>query len=198
MAFDLNRFKQINSKHKSAVYGYLKTIQTLFPSDNPYYNIHDLIKQTCTLFYASIHEWDKDLIGSRVVYIEETNSIKQIESSKSSSSYLRDVFDSGIHDWKFKIDKVTTEPFWYCTLGIYKTKTEDSTGYGYAYTVAKTTDKDDGEANSYNPGNDYGIKGIHCEMEKLQLSFSVNGVDQGTAFKNIEKTKYKAALNLYI
>ena len=92
MAFDLGRFKQINDKHKLTVYGYIKDCQSVFPLDIPYYQIHDLIKQTCTLFYAPTHEWDLEFISPNVEFIEETNSMKQIEHAESST-FLRDTFD---------------------------------------------------------------------------------------------------------
>ena len=207
----------INPRQKLTVYGYIRNVQLLFPTDIPYYNIHDLIKQTCILFYASIHKWDKTFIGSRVEFIEETNSIKQICSEISSSTYLKDTFDSGDHHWRFRIDKMTDSSMWYCTLGLYKMRCGDprtngvftsktypkQSGYGYAYSIGKITDEK-GEADHYVGGNEYGIKAksgdiieMHCDMNKLELSFSVNGIDQGVACCNIEKTEYKAALNLY-
>ena len=121
MTFDLTKFKKINDRHKLTVSGYINNIQCLFPSDNCFYQIHDLIKQICTIFYASIHEWDLQFIGSKVKYIADTNSIKQ-QASGSSSSFLTEEFNSGMHDWRFKIDKCRVISHWSSTIGIWKTK----------------------------------------------------------------------------
>ena len=215
MAVDFKRLKQINPRQSLTVYGYIRNVQKVLPAGISYYNIHDLIKQTCILFYAFIHEWDKELIGERVEFIEETNSIKQIALNRSSSTYLKDIFDSDVHHWKFKIEKITDPDDWYCTLGISKMKSADfktncaftyaskQGGYGYAYSIARKTNKR-GHAFVSDDENKYGVKArsgdiieMHCDMNKLELSFSVNGIDQGVAYENMEKTKYKAAINLY-
>ena len=33
-------------------------------------------------------------------------------------------------------------------------------------------------------------------MNKLELRFSINGIDYGVAYKNIEQTEYRVAINL--
>ena len=81
-------------------------------------------------------------------------------------------------------------------------------GYGYAYNKAQKTDPKTGGARDDSDDEDarhYGSKVVsgdiiemHCDMNKLELSFSVNGIDQGVAFREIEKTKYKVAVNLYV
>ena len=101
MKFDLSRFKRITITNKLAVFGYIHKVQALFPSDDPYYNIHDLIKQICTLFYAPIAEWDLEFIGPYVKYIEQTNSIQQTKQEMCSSSFLKGNFNSGIHHWRY-------------------------------------------------------------------------------------------------
>ena len=110
MAFDLKRFKKINDRHKLTVFGFIKDFQSIFPSDNPYYQIHDLIIQICTLFYASIHEWDLDFMGPYVQFIEETNSIKQIKFGYSSSSFLKHIYiDAGFVEITSTITEKITE-----------------------------------------------------------------------------------------
>ena len=215
MPFDLARFKRISDRHKLAVFGYIHTVQKLFPCGDSYYHIHDLIKQTCTLFYASIHEWDTEFMGPNVQFIEKTNSIKHTKPSQSSSSFLKDKFISGVHHWRFRIDKCKVVTNWTTTIGIWKTKSdiidkwypfcaaftdnyhhEWYAGYGYEYNVGCLTYDGNGE-------REYGVKveegdivEMYCDMNKLELRFSVNGTDYGVAFANIEDTEYRAAVNL--
>ena len=160
MAFDLGRFKKISERNKMIVFNYIRNIQAIFPSDDSYYHIHDLIKQTCALFYASIHEWDLNLISDHVEYIEATNSFKQVTINSSSSSFLKEKFNSGIHHWTFRCDKIQELDSWSSTIGIWNTKTRLTTdyplraaftqfnradedpvvGYGFAYNIGILTD----------------------------------------------------------
>ena len=144
MAFDLTRFKKISKRQEHTVFGYINNIQSLFPDDTSYYNIHDLIKQTCTLYYASIPEWDPKYISSRMKFIQETNSIEQIIQYQSGSSFLKDSFDSGVHHFRFRIDKSEKDDLWTTKIGIYKVNRGKpiidgffggSDSYGYAYNV---------------------------------------------------------------
>ena len=129
MTFDLSNFRKINEKYKLTVFGYIQDVQALFPSNESYYLIHSLIKQTCTLFYASIHEWDPSFISPNVKFIEETNSIKHIARFQSSSSFLKYPFDSGIHQWRFKIERCNDNEYWSSTIGIWNTKTRVTEDY---------------------------------------------------------------------
>ena len=215
MAFELSRFKKINDRHKITVFAYIKEAQLIFPTDNCYYNIHDLIKQICTLYYASIHEWDPKYISGAIELNQEAKSIKHTQDSSSSSTFLKDTFLSGIHQWRFKIDKCDEDDIWTSTIGIWKTRfgdppkdtgftfSNDNSSYGFAYNIAALIDPESGESHE-EEWNRYGkevtsgdIVEMHCDMNKLELSFSVNGVDYGVAYKDIEKTEYKVAVNLY-
>ena len=78
--------------------------------------MHDLIKQTCTLFYVPVHEWDTEFMGNYVEFIEESNAIRQ-KFTTSSSSFLKQKFKSGVHHWRFRIDKCAKKGYWTTTLG---------------------------------------------------------------------------------
>ena len=192
-------------------FGYIKDIQALFPVDNSYYNIHDLIKQICTLYYACIHEWDAEHIGHKIKLNKTTNSIKQIKDLTSSSSYLKEAFSSGMHHWRFKIDVCKQSDLWSTTLGIWKTRfgepppnicfslTKDDCCYGFAYSLGELLEGDGCPAETQ-----YGVMvksvdvvEMHCDMDKLELSYIINGVDYGVAYRDIEQTEYRVAANLY-
>ena len=199
-----------------AVLGYIKNIQSLFPSNDPYYNIHDLIIQICTLYYAPIHEWDPEYISSKMQFHIETNSVRQdVIVDLAGSSFLKGVFDSGTHDWLFRIDVCKHISSWSpsATIGLYKTRFGEppteicytrydyNCGYGFAYNIGRLTDEAMGSSFQ---GRKYGQKaksgdivGMHCDMNKKELSFSINGVNHGIAYKNIENTEYKVAVKLY-
>ena len=38
---------------------------------------------------------------------------------------------------------------------------------------------------------------MYVDFNKLQLKFIINGKDQGIAFENIKRGKYKAAIDFY-
>ena len=77
-------------KHKMVVFGHIKDVKTLFPAKEAYYNIHDLIKQLCTLYYAFSHEWDSEHISQKMELNEETNLVQQIKDRTTSSAFLND------------------------------------------------------------------------------------------------------------
>ena len=74
---------------------------------------------------------------------------------------------------------------------------DKNSGYGYAYGFGiKVINA--GSREKYGKICVTGdIIDMYCDLNNLQLRFSVNGIDQGISHK-IEKTKYKAAVNLFI
>ena len=48
---DFKKVAKIRQKDKDIVAGYIKEIQCLFPTDNPYYIIATLIKHLCLLYF---------------------------------------------------------------------------------------------------------------------------------------------------
>ena len=51
---DFKKVKNFRQRDKDIVYGFIKEIQSVFPKDNSYYNIHDLIKHLCLLYFHHI------------------------------------------------------------------------------------------------------------------------------------------------
>ena len=123
-----------------------------------------------------------------------------------NSAFVKSVISSGVHHWKFKLTRVQTDTEAF-VIGIHKNNvppptntyfTKNENGYGYVCCKGRKTD---GEALA--DGEKYGIEcktgdivDMHCNLDNLTLSYSVNGQNQGIAYK-IEKAEYKAAVNLY-
>ena len=51
---DLRLVKTIGQREKDTVYGYIKPIQAMFPLDNPYFTIDQLIQDLCLLYYRTV------------------------------------------------------------------------------------------------------------------------------------------------
>ena len=51
---ELKVVKTIGQKEKDIVYGYIKPIQAMFPPDNPYFTIDQLIQDLCLLYYRTV------------------------------------------------------------------------------------------------------------------------------------------------
>ena len=49
---DLKRVKKISQKYKDITYGYLRRMQKMFPNDNPYFTIDQLIQDLCLLYFT--------------------------------------------------------------------------------------------------------------------------------------------------
>ena len=57
---DQKKIKKISQKQKDIVYGYVNKMQSLLlrnGNDNPYYNINQLIKDLCLLFYRQFNDY---------------------------------------------------------------------------------------------------------------------------------------------
>ena len=52
--FNLKRSANIRQKDKDVVNGFMKEVECLFPADNPFYIISDLIKHLCLLYFHHV------------------------------------------------------------------------------------------------------------------------------------------------
>ena len=85
---DLKRISNIDQKYIDIVFGYIKDIQTLFPSDdNPYYIIADLIKHLSLLYYYQA-------INSHILSSKEESDFLSLLKNKKSLNHLGD------YSWK--------------------------------------------------------------------------------------------------
>ena len=210
MSLSVQQFKSIGKKCKYAVYGYIRNVQSIFPSNNPYYNIPNEISFICICYYSPTDEWDPLLIGPDVKI--DGNSVIHL-SIGYQSAYLSNIVSTGINIWKFSLNKVSDN---WNIIGVTKTKYKqyvDNTfvmnkNDGYGYLIRYMDGLCAHLTNPGDPGNagkKYGSKKLESgdiievilDLNKLCLSYKVNDIDLGVAFKNIEKTTYRAAVTFY-
>ena len=72
----LSCIKSINVKSRDAVFGFVRTSQSLLDTNNPCYNIPDLVSYICLIYYY-ISEYFT-VYGSCIQYNEQTNTITNI------------------------------------------------------------------------------------------------------------------------
>eukprot|EP01083_Nonionella_stella_P009952 28475_1 len=107
MSFDLNKIKYVDTRSKRIVFGFICESQTMLDADNPYYNIPDLVKYICFIYYHSREYFT--VYGSNIVYEENTNTIRHIGGDgHGHSAYgfvpISDTMEDGtFYQWKFKI-----------------------------------------------------------------------------------------------
>ena len=65
---DLSRKRRISIRYKDIVYGWMKQMQCLLPSDEPYFIINELIQDLCLLYFAH-------LIDTQILTDEEQTSL---------------------------------------------------------------------------------------------------------------------------
>ena len=217
MAFSFDKLKRIPNKSKLVVNGFIHQMEGILCQDTI---IPDLVINLCILFYALIDRFDPECIGSDMELDEQTQCIVQTKTL-SNSAFLTNVFESGLHEWKFQINKClkSTEENteWSQTLGIWRIQGDNEEYMKLAMNTFFTTycGRTYGIANNsgllinkyggpnFAEGGEYGTKTkagdivvMHCDMDKLELRFSINNKDCGKAF-DIQPGKYRAVINLY-
>ena len=219
MSLNFEQTKHINPKIKNLVFGFIRNVQPLLPQNNVYYNIPEIVFHGTLLFYNPMDEWDKKYVGKGDTL--KGNSITHNTLSHSSSFGSIIASDSGEYHWKFRLQNIGEQSvYWSVVIGIWKVKSNDeppihtyftSSGYknneltykcGYAYNVNMGTLVDNRGENAKH-GGPYGVKcksgdivSMTLNFTDLTLKYNVNGKDMGIAFKNIENTKYRAALSM--
>ena len=85
--FEFKSLTNVRQKDKDIVNGFVKEVQILFPKNNPYYNIPDLIKHLCLLYFHHV-------IPSKLLTKEEQSILmKLLRDHKKSELYDK-------YEWK--------------------------------------------------------------------------------------------------
>ena len=213
----LMRFEKIDQQCIDSVFGYIRNAQKLFINDKRiYYTIPISINHICALYYASyfdkFYKWS---IGKRMILSKNKLTIIQ-KKTGFNSAFLTKIIDRGVYHWIFRLDVVSIPGVWSTTIGIFDSDEQDDDddypinkrflegyekGYGWSPCNAKLINTKTGICKKDD--KDYGIKcdqgdiiEMFVDMNKLELSYVVNGQDFGVAFK-IRDSYYQAAINLF-
>eukprot|EP01084_Bolivina_argentea_P024508 45671_1 len=82
---ELHKVARIGQKYKDIVFGYVRKAELLLPSGNPYFNVVDLVKHLCLLYYYC-------MIESSILTDEQSSDF--LELLEKNNKYL------GTHEWK--------------------------------------------------------------------------------------------------
>ena len=200
---------------KDIVFGYLNTTTYINNGDQNKSSYPSIIAYICLCYYYIKDYYDE--IDSRMSFKKETNCLYGFASHSNKNAILYKVIDkySGCIRWKFEIEQICDRGWCIC-IGIWKWNHQniasnqsylcgDECGYGLVLPKGKLVDPDGGTSylsKQYIDTNKIGgfKKGdlieMYLNMNKLELGYVINGIDQGIAYK-VENTKYKAAINMY-
>ena len=213
----LKDVKSVDTQTKMTVNGYIRQAQSLFPEDNIYYTIPALVIHWIILFFYANEQFDPNQCHQDFK-LSSNNTIVTCIKNGSKSILLTQTVSKGIHKWKFKLVTIycVSTPY-YLSIGAWKAKyildrntflfgdrrSKKGEGKVYAWNIGQgfTTN---GEEDSYNRNYAKGRRSIEgdiiemvLDLNKLEIRFILNDKDQGVAFEDIEKTDYKAAVDIW-
>ena len=90
------------------VYGYVRSVQQIFPKNILYYNIPISINYICGLYFFQL--------TSATYIIDDTTKIITQTKWNSGCSLLSNIVSKGKHEWKFKLIKYENEHCNICTV----------------------------------------------------------------------------------
>ena len=194
-----------------AVYGYIREIAKLLLSNHCLTQnfIPDALYQLCLKFYlVTEDDWDPNCKGDSMII--DGNIISKT-CNGYQSAFLVNRVSSGIHTWSFKIISHPLNSsnidigIWKCKnygkpiISSYFTKKKNN---GYAYVATKGVLTVANSAGRY--GRDYGKKcrindiiEMYLDLDQLKLKYIVNGYQYQIAYHDIEKTTYRAVVDMY-
>eukprot|EP01083_Nonionella_stella_P139142 423837_1 len=218
MSFHLNtaaQFKSLKAVHpaiRNTVFGYIRqSIADLLP-DNAQVSAFLSIQYICLWFYGAPDVWDQTAMGEGLTNIDNVITKTNEGGWSYRSAFLINICEVGHHCWRSKVHKL--EKMWNL-IGIWRvisdkkppTNTYFTEGYVQGYALCLLS----GRLVSLDSGGGYvdhskkqycdGIQtddiiDMHLDLNKLELSFSVNGTNYGSAFEGVRKAKYRAAICL--
>ena len=195
------KLDEYSEYHKDVVYGYIRKIQSLLPSDKPYFNIPDLVKHNCLMYCIGEYFAYSNYIKA----FKLENNDQQVTLCKNPSNPIYSIYgqiesnkDSNtIYIWTFKI--MLKKKYQFPTIFIGITES-DNRWYNKQFNHQYNRKpwycySSDGHKCWYAlaPGAKYGVTYGHGDIVKMELNsienkleFYVNGKSQGNAFRGIE------------
>lgn len=194
-----------------AVDGFIRRAQSLVDAIVP-----ALVNFTVLLFL--VHDrFDDTLIGPLLKLDPSKQTVThhggEMRRDRPQSAFLRNIVDRGQHSWRFEILKMNYALYWSSTLGVWKcakglTPSLDNiftignqVGYGFAANSGTLVNPSsgkgaDGGVKYGKPCSDRDVVEMVIDLDRLQLSYIINGKSYGPAFRDIEPTAYRAAVNM--
>ena len=212
--FNLSELKNIDKKTRYIVDGFIHESQALFPTDNVYYNIPELINQICLIFYYIQECWDEELCKKHFVINDNTIVLKCAVGDEYNgwnrrykNAFLSQDITEGIHHYRFKI--VNKDVGYGLDIGICKTsKMNALSDYftkqhenGYAYNCVGGELYGGFSSNKMTTfvrqrcGTNDTID-IFIDLDKSEIRYTVNDKDLGIAFNDIAKVEYRVAVSI--
>ena len=204
LPYNQNRDEKVD---KLLVFGYIKTIQLLLNEKaindkKIFYVIPQSIIDLCFNFYHILEEYDTEFefSGDDLTYSDD---LSIVTTNASCSIFFKRIFNSGQHHWKFKLLEA---PTFRVEIGIWKINSGEpkrdwftsttQAGYSFSPKYGQLNNMESPTSFGDNYGercNEKDIIDMYVDMNKLELSYSINGKYYGKAW-DIERTKYRAAV----
>ena len=211
-ALDLSEYKEIEQRTKDLISGYIRAAEKeSFPSNESRYNIPISINYICALFYYIKEKWNTDQIGEDYEIIDDTLKRKTNNLGSEQSALLTNIARSGMNHWKFKLTKFSSDGC-YMDFGIVKenanfdkiakTYLGEFPNTAYVWSV-RSTELNDHKSGSWPGNKHYGVRcneddviDMYLDLDKLELSYAVNGKHHGKAFDVDSGYGYVGAVSL--
>ena len=205
LSFDRTELRRIDPKSKDTVYGYIRQMQQILPSDTPYYNIPELVTFICLKFYyiAEYFHFVADTLS-----ISQENQRLSISTWNFSSAYGSTIIHLNAKSkhsyiWKFRIIQS-----YHIIIGI-SNQLRTDTQFNYAVDSKYYGYECDGYSQSWKDGQ--GFLGSHkfgydeddqvtmiFDTKKRNLRFMKNDDTNAICkFDDIIDGDYRMAIGLY-
>ena len=211
MSLNLSYFKKLKQRDKDIVSGYIRNMQLSLPTNNPFYNIPQIVNVLCALYSVNYDEWDEQCSGPNYEISEDGHIITMTKDECEETAFMKQIINNkGKYHWKFKL---TDNPKGYrILLGIFKQKCDPklhikkflTSTINSAYTIDLNSgwimfhDKIEDSVKRYmDRCKKDDILDMYLNFNDLTLSFALNGENKGVAFKGIDNCQYRVAVWMF-
>ena len=206
---DINWLKQIDDKIKCVIFGYIRNVQNILPSNKPFYNIPQLISYIILLYFYEYECFEiagKDIkISSNGKIITKKSTFNLNLKNTTFGEYIiewKNNNDNIIYEWKIKLNKIHR----WDVIGFASNHTQNDNDYmsskinpfycifmgGFKLRLNKILEYSD----VFKSGD---IIKINFNLIQKKLIFYKDTISNGIVFKNIQCNdgiKYKLAICL--
>ena len=199
MALRKSALSEIPQRNKDLIFGFVKESEKKNKTSVP-----EMIKYLCLIYLNQ----NKDMIDPKLSQdrFNVDGDMIQHNADEESNAYFTNIASTGIHIWKFKCIKMDLSD----VIGIvninlsdhpqndyfddYNDTPEGKIATGYGFNLRGWLTHNHGWGNNYGTlCNDNDVIEMTLNMNKLTLSFKINGTGYGIAF-NIIDSEYRAVM----